>query len=183
MDPSTGRRGFMKGTLLAGVGAALGPGVLGAAPGQDSAPPRHRFKLGCAAYSFRTYLDLKNPKMTLEEFITTCAGWGTDGVELTEYYFKKPVTPEYLTRLKRLAVLSGQPITGSPIGNRFTLPPGDARDAQITSVRKWSDVAADRGAPTVRIFAGGLKESAPGEEMGRECIGAPRSWRRGVISS
>jgi len=186
MDPSTGRRGFMKGTLLAGLGAAVTPGLLEAARGQDPAPPKPRFKLGCAAYSFRTLLDLKNPRMTLEEFITTCSGWGTDGVELTEYYFKKPITPEYLTRLKRLAVRSGQAITGSPIGNRFTLPPGEARDLQITSVRHWIDVAADLGAPTVRIFAGGAPKGIDPSQARKwavECIEGclDQAAKRGVI--
>src|SRR5476651_25832 len=122
MHSPSGRRDFMKGYLLAGLGATVWPGRGEAASCADSARSGPRLKIGCAAYSFRTYLDLKNPKMTLEDFITKCSEWGTDGVELTEYYFKKPVTPEYLVRLKRLAVLSGQTITGAPIGNRFTLP-------------------------------------------------------------
>jgi sugar phosphate isomerase/epimerase len=36
----------------------------------------------------RQYLDLKNPKMKLEEFIEKCVEWGCDGTELTEYYFR-----------------------------------------------------------------------------------------------
>jgi len=31
--------------------------------------------------------------MKLEDFIRRCDEWGTDGVELTEYYFEKPITP------------------------------------------------------------------------------------------
>jgi sugar phosphate isomerase/epimerase len=176
----------MKGSLLAGLGAAMCPGQGEAAPGLTSARSGPRLKIGCAAYSFRTYLDLKNPRMTLEDFITKCSEWGTDGVELTEYYFKKPVTPDVLARLKRHAVRSGLSITGAPIGNRFTLPPGDARDAQIGSVRQWIDVAADLGAPTVRIFAGGAPkglEASQARKWAVECIESclDQAAKRGVI--
>jgi sugar phosphate isomerase/epimerase len=176
----------MKGSLLAGLGAAVWPGRGEAAPSGVFARSGPRLKIGCAAYSFRTHLDLKNPRMTLEDFITKCSEWGTDGVELTEYYFKKPVTAEYLMRLKRLAVRSGQTITGAPIGNRFTLPPGDARDAQVGSVRRWIDVAADLGAPTVRIFAGGVPkgiEESQARKWAVECIESclDQAAKRGVI--
>jgi len=186
MDAPAGRRDFMKGSLLAGLGAAAWPGGAAAASGRASVRSRPRLKLGCAAYSFRSYLDLKNPKMTLEDLIAKCSEWGTDGVELTEYYFKKPVTPEALTRLKRLAVRFGQTITGTPIGNRFTLPPGEARDAQILSVRSWIDVAADLGAPTVRIFAGGAPkgiEPSQARKWAVECIESclDQAAKRGVI--
>jgi len=186
MDGSPNRRGFLNSALMAGLGAAASPGRSVRAADPAPRPPAARLKLGCAAYSFRSYLDLKNPRMTLEEFITSCAAWGTEGVELTEYYFKKPVTPEYVMHLKRLAVLSGVAITGAPIGNRFTLPPGEARDAQISSVRKWIDTAAELGAPTVRIFAGGAPkgvEESQARKWAVECIESclDQAAKRGVI--
>ena len=92
---------------------------------------RGRLKLSLAAYSMRKYLDLKNPTMTLEEFIKKCDEWGTDGVELTEYYFAKPITDEYIRKIKRATIAAGLAITGTPVGNTFTLPPGEARDKQI----------------------------------------------------
>jgi sugar phosphate isomerase/epimerase len=99
-----------------------------------------RLKLSCAAYSLRQYLDLKDPRLSLEDFIVKVAEWGADAAELTEYYFKKPVTPEYVLRLKRLAFAWGLDVSGTPIGNNFALPPGPARDL---------------GSPAIRIFAGG----------------------------
>src|SRR5258706_11656121 len=106
MESMVERRQFLKhgGAVLAG--AFLG----GSAPrlearGPIERKPPQRFKLSCAAYSLRKYLDLKNPQLTLEEFIEKCAGWDTDGVELTEYYFKKPITPQYLMRLKQQAAI------------------------------------------------------------------------------
>jgi sugar phosphate isomerase/epimerase len=186
MPVSADRREFMKGSLMAGLGAALRPALPERVSGPSSLRPGPRLKLGCAAYSFRTYLDLKNPKMTLEDFMTKCSEWGTDGVELTEYYFQKPVTPEAVRRLKRLAVRLGLTITGAPIGNRFTLPPGEARDAQIASVKSWIEVAADLGAPTVRIFAGGAPkgiEPSQARKWAVECIESclDQAAKRGVI--
>jgi sugar phosphate isomerase/epimerase len=180
------RRDFTKGSLMAGMGALLGSHPSPAVAGMIRASSAVRLKVGCAAYSFRTYLDLKKPKMTLEEFITHCAEWGADGVELTEYYFPKPVTQAYLLRVKRLAVASGLAITGTPIGNRFTLPPGEARESQITSVRRWIDVAADLGAPTVRIFAGGAPQGTDPSQARKwavECIESclDQAAKRGVI--
>jgi len=162
--------------------------LLGAREGEAAAAktPAARLRVGCAAYSFRSALDLKKPTMTLEDFMTRCAEWGADGVELTEYFFPKPVTPTYLLRLKRLALASGLTITGTPIGNRFTLPPGEARDAQIAAVRRWIDVAADLGAPTVRIFAGGASAGTDGSQARKwavECIESclDQAARRGVV--
>jgi sugar phosphate isomerase/epimerase len=183
-DPRTSsRREFAKVTVAAGVSALLGTRESEALAG---AAPAIHLKVGCAAYSFRSALDLKKPTMTLEEFMTHCAEWGAEGVELTEYFFPKPVTPAYILRLKRLALASGLAITGTPIGNRFTLPPGEARDAQIASVRRWIDVAADLGAPTVRIFAGGAAagtDASQARKWAVECIESclDQAARRGVV--
>jgi len=150
------RRQFLEQVAAGGTALTLSllPGK-GAEPAEPISRKAGRLKLSCAAYSLRQYLDLKSPKMTLEEFIEKCAEWGTDGVELTEYYFKKPITPEYISRLKRLAVVWGQDITGTPIGNNFALPPGPERDAQVASVKSWIDTSAELGSPAIRIFAGG----------------------------
>jgi sugar phosphate isomerase/epimerase len=154
----TNRRGFLQaGAALAA--ASVVPAEARAAP----AVPAPRLKLGLAAYSLRKFLDLKNPTMTLEEFIGKCAEWGCEGTELTEYYFKKPITPEYVMKIKHTAIKAGLPITGTPVGNTFTLPAGEARDRQLAAVKAWVDVSAELGSPAIRIFAGsapkGVEES------------------------
>lgn len=164
----TNRRGFLQ------AGAALAAGSVVPAEARTvprAAPPR--LKLSVAAYSFRKYLDLKNPTMTLEEFIGKCGEWGCEGVELTEYYFKKPLTPEYLMKVKHTAIKAGLPITGTPVGNTFTLPPGEARDKQIAQVNAWVDVSAELGSPAVRIFAGNAPkgvEEAQARAWAIECM-------------
>jgi sugar phosphate isomerase/epimerase len=168
------RRSFLaSGTALAA--STLLPGF--AAP---------RLKLGLAAYSMRKYLDLKNPTMKLVEFIEKSAEWGVDGVELTEYFFEKPITPEYVTKVKRACIRAGLPVTGTPVGNQFTLPAGEARDKQIALVKNWIDVSAELGSPAIRIFAGtagkGVEE-AQARKWAIECIEAvlPHAEKRGVV--
>jgi sugar phosphate isomerase/epimerase len=152
------------------------------APG--AAPARYRTSL--AAYSLRKYLDLKKPTMKLDEFIDKAAGWGCDGVELTEYYFEKPITAAYVMRLKRKAIRAGLDVTGTPIGNSFTLPPGAARDKQIAQVKAWIDVSADLGSPAIRIFAGSAPKGTPepqARKWAAECIEAcgEHAGKRGVF--
>jgi sugar phosphate isomerase/epimerase len=192
MHEPLGRRDFfgrgaraIAGAVAGGAAAAIPLSPLAAAD-PIARPAGRRLKLACAAYSLRQLLDLKNPRMTLEEFIEKCAGWGTDGVELTEYYFRKPLTPEYLIRLKRKAIACGQDITGTPIGNNFALPPGPERDRQVAAVRSWIDVSADLGSPAIRIFAGGAPKGVADKEARAwavECIESvcDHAARRGVF--
>ncbi len=168
------RRSFL------GTGAALAASTL--LPG-FAAP---RLKLGLAAYSMRKYLDLKNPTMKLVEFIDKAAEWGVDGVELTEYYFEKPITPEYISKIKRACIRAGLPVTGTPVGNTFTVPAGEVRDKNIALVKNWIDVSADLGSPAIRIFAGNAPkgtDEADARKWAIECIQAvlPHAEKRGVV--
>jgi sugar phosphate isomerase/epimerase len=160
----TDRRGFLQ------SGAALAAASVVPAEARSTPAPGPRYKLSLAAYSMRQYLDLKNPKMKLEEFIEKCVEWGCDGTELTEYYFEKPITPEYVTRIKRTAIKAGLPITCTPVGNTFTLPPGEARDKQIENMKRWIDVSAELGSPAIRIFAGSTPKGSTEEEARKWCI-------------
>ncbi len=113
-----------------------------------------KFKFSLAAYSFRNLLRGKNAPMTLEDFIRYCAELQLEGTELTSYYFPKPVTPEYLNRLKALSFTLGLDISGTAVGNDFCHPPGEQRQRQIQLVKTWVDYAAAMGAPVIRIFSG-----------------------------
>lgn len=157
----TNRRDFFK----AGAALAALP-LVGAAPAV-AAP---KYKLSLAAYSMRKFLDLKNPTMKLEEFIEKCVEWGCDGTELTEYYFPKPVTPEYVAKIKRTAIKAGLPITCTPIGNTFTHPPGEARDKQIAAMKQWIDISAELGSPAIRTFAGSVQKGSNEDEARKFCI-------------
>jgi len=182
------RRRFLAGSLAAAAGAAAASIAPSPACAIDpiQRTGAQRFKLACAAYSLRKYLDLKNPTLTLEAFIKQCAEWGTDGVELTEYYFKKPITPEYVLGLKRTAALWGQDVTGTPIGNNFALPPGPERERELETFARWIDISADIGSPAIRTFAGSPPrgvDDAQGRKWVVECLETVcgHAARRGVF--
>lgn len=150
------RRDFVRaaGAALVGTAGSALPTAAHVDPKERKAPTGAPFKLGVAAYSYRKHLQGPSKNMTMFDFIRTCAELGTDGVELTEYYFEKPITPEYLMKLKHTAHLWGQAIIGTPIGNVFTHPAGPQRDQQIETYKKWVDVSAALGSPAIRTFAG-----------------------------
>jgi sugar phosphate isomerase/epimerase len=160
--------------FLAAAGALSGGALLPAAaavdPGERKSSPGAPFPLAVAAYSYRQYLQGPQKSMTLFDFIRTCAEMGADGVELTEYYFEKPVTHDALMRLKRHAHLWGQTITGTPIGNEFTHPAGPQRDRQVETYRKWVDVSAALGSPAIRTFAGRAPAGVSEPEARRNVI-------------
>jgi len=130
-----------------------------------------RLRLSLAAYSFRDYLTGKaSPAMTLSDFIDRAAGMDLDAVELTEYYFPKPVTSDYILKRKRQCCLLGLDISGSPLGCTLTHPPGEKRDKEIAHVTQWIDRAALLGAPCIRIFAGDKQPGQTLEEAQKNCI-------------
>jgi sugar phosphate isomerase/epimerase len=183
LDPMNAwsRRGFVA-RLGLGFGwglAALGPAGSAAAmePLRRPGPPRMRLSL--AAYSFRQFFrdggDAnadESRRIDLFRFIDYCAEQGCDGAELTSYYFPKNVSSEFLLQVKRHAILRAMDISGTAVGNKFTLPVGEARDEQIADVKRWVDRAALLGAPHIRIFAGDASTGIPRSQARTLCIGA-----------
>ena len=160
------KRDFLKtvGTVsaTAGLGAVLPVRLSAAAPIQRYGKPR--LNLSLAAYSFRDYFrtathEQRRPgdakAIDMHDFIDYCADHGLMGAELTSYYLDPQITQARLVALKRHAFLRGIAISGTAVGNVFTLPKGAKRDAQIAHVKKWIDNAVHMGAPHVRVFAGG----------------------------
>lgn len=176
--------------LLATAAGAAAPLALPAAaaidPRSRKATPGAPFKLAVAAYSYRQFLQGAGKSMSLFDFIQRCAEMGTDGVELTEYYFEKPITHEYLMALKRTAHLWGQTITGTPIGNTFTHPAGPERDRQVEIYKRWIDVSADLGSPAIRTFAGTAPKGVSEKDARRNvvetlAIVAEHAAKRGIF--
>ena len=165
--------GRMTRRAFVGAGMAL-PMALGAVEAfPRKGPPRLRLSL--AAYSFGADFapgkDGAAPRTDMFRFIDYCAAHGCEGAELTSYYFPDPLPDEYLARVRRHAFLSGVSVSGTAVGNTFTLPPGPARDREMASVRTWIARAAVLGAPHIRVFAGDAK-GAPMAEAKRRTIEA-----------
>ncbi len=114
-------------------------------------------KLSIAGYSFRKYLDLKNPTMTLFDFIDMAAWGPVEAVELTSYYFAE-TTDDYLKRLKQRCQQHGLAISGVPVGNNFCRRDLQRLRMEIAAVKAWTERAAFLGAETVRIFAGSIEK-------------------------
>ena len=155
MTKQTNRRAFLGGAALATLAVAgpfKGPEALAVGPVKR----RHgaKTKLTLAAYSYRSLLTGKSPKLTLKDFIDDCAKFQLEGTELTSYYFPQPVTDEYLVELKAQAFKHGLSISSTAVGNNFCLPPGDRRDKEIANLKQWIDHAQVMGAPVIRIFSG-----------------------------
>ena len=94
-------------------------------------------KIGCCAYSYRQYL--LSGEMNLEDFIDTAVELGTDGVELTSYYFPKTDT-NYLNSIKRYCFESGIDISGAAVGSKLTLADTKEREDQTTMIKEWLSI-------------------------------------------
>jgi sugar phosphate isomerase/epimerase len=153
LPPSNTRRTFLH-TLALAATAPLGLSRRAAAiPPLGRTRPGH-LKLSLAAYSYRQFLGGKHPQMDLFDFVNLAADMALDAVELTSYYFPPDVDDEYLHRLKQHAFVLGLDVSGTSVGNDFSVPPGPERDRQMELVRTWVDHAAELDAPVIRIFAG-----------------------------
>lgn len=174
------RRDFLATCAVSLAGLSLAPRVSAIDAFKRTGPPR--LQLSLAAYSFREFFkdttgNRKNPppaarQIDLFQFIDFCAAHGCDGTELTSYYFPKAVTDEFLIQLRRHAFLRGVAVSGTSVGNTFTLPPGPKRDEQIALVKQWIDYAAVMTAPHIRIFAGNAPKDLTKDEARKLCIAA-----------
>lgn len=176
MTPKISRRRFVSRS----AGALLLAGTLPIAaiePFKRTGPPRIRSSL--VAYSLRDSFKfnagkvLTDPQKSLDlfQFVDYCATHGWSAAELTGYYFPPDVTDEYLQRLRRHCFLANVEVSGTSVGNNFTLPEGEKRNEQIATTKKWIDRAAVLGAPYLRVFAGtGREMTQPG--LKQLCIAA-----------
>lgn len=171
------RRAFLKTAAALGVGAAGGSVLAPTAPGIE--PVRRngqpKFKFSLAAYSYRSLLQGSGgqpAKLTLKEFVDDCAAFGLEGTELTSYYFPAPVTPQYLSELRRHCFRLGLDVSGTAVGNDFGHPPGERRDAEIAKVKQWVDHAVLLGAPVIRIFAGHVPRGHSADEAHQWMVSA-----------
>lgn len=166
------RRHFLQLSTATALAAAAAPLATRAASSSAAAGTnpfkrtgKPRLLLSLAAYSFRENFPLmrgkKNAKLNtakatdMTRFIDYCAAQGIDGAELTSYFFDQE-TDDYVLKLKRHAYLRGVAISGTAIGNNFSMPKGPKLDEEIAATKKWIDRALLLGAPHIRVFAGNI---------------------------
>ena len=141
-----------------------------------------RLQLSVAAYSFRDYFTGELQRgggktvpagqaMDMFKFIDFCAEHGCEGAELTSYFFPKALTSDYLVQIRRHAFVKGVAISGTAIGNNFSHPKGEKRDAEIAATKEWIDRAAVLGTSHIRVFAGQTKE-LPRDEADKLVVAA-----------
>lgn len=174
MHATTHRRDFLGRCLTAGA-MVTGASVLvdraaAIQPIARTAGPKFKFSL--AAYSYRNLLQGPKASLTLVDFIEDCARMNLDGTELTSYYFPKNVEENYLRTIKGEAFRRGLDISGTAVGNDFCHPPGETRDQQIASVKRWVDYADLMDAPVIRIFSGRARDGQTEEEARRLAVAA-----------
>lgn len=163
MGLGVGRRGFISGAVGLVTGAI-------AARGKEQSLNHRRTKLSLAAYGYRDLLNVKQPQLSLFEFVDECVAFGCQGTELTSYYFPEDVADEFLRKLKRHCFLQGIEVSGTAIGNDFGFPAGPDRDQQLALTRRWIERAEILGAPVIRIFAGHQKPGVDATESDRLLI-------------
>lgn len=141
-----------------------------------------RLRLSLAAYSFREFFTGELQRgpgkagpapqaMDMFKFVDFCAEHGCAGTEVTSYFFPKSLSADYLVQLRRHAFVKGVAISGTAIGNNFSHPKGEKRDAEIAATKLWIDRAAVLGTSHVRVFAGQTKELSR-EEADRLVVAA-----------
>src|SRR5438067_5395962 len=168
---SLSRRQFLATSAVATISPALQPGLANAIDPIKRPSNKPDLKLSLAAYSFRQFLDLKKPTMTLFDFIDLGATLPLDAVELTPYYFAE-TSDAYLDKLKAHAASKKLAISGVPVGNNFCVSDDTKRAAQVQSVKDWTARAAKLGAKTVRIFAGNLEKGDTLEAAQKRVVAA-----------
>ncbi|MCC9640970.1 sugar phosphate isomerase/epimerase [Rhodopirellula sp. JC740] len=196
LSSSASRREWLKfavGASAVSLGAARLP-ALGRPPIPRSGPPR--FRIGIAGYSLRPfyrYMKGKQQKhrsvpdgvsfrrdvsdgLTQIDFLDYCVAMGVEAAELTAYF----MTPEAdgfpseasMLELRRQAFLRGIEISGTAIGNNFTVGKGERYDQEVADAMRWIDLASTLGAPHIRFFAGTAAQLAKSPARMDEAIEA-----------
>lgn len=131
------------------------------------------------AYSFLERLQAKDPATAIDLFAVCeyAAREEFAAVDLTGYFFPgypAPPAKEYITRIKRRLHVLGLDLSGTGVRNDFATADAQIRAAGVRLVQEWIAVAAELGAPVLRVFAGphapfrDWQKAAPG--VNREAV-------------
>jgi sugar phosphate isomerase/epimerase len=173
------RREFLKRAAMLPLGLALANfSIPPGSAAQTSAPPspaRRRLpgkiKLSLNAWSYYVPLNKhikgESGGMSLFDMLEECARLDFEAVDPTGYFFPGyPAVPEkqFINEFKRRAFQLGLDISGTGIRNNFAQPDKAKRAADVVLAKQWIEVAAEMGAPVLRVFAGAKPESHTWDE-------------------
>ncbi|HEY4079464.1 MAG TPA: sugar phosphate isomerase/epimerase family protein [Burkholderiaceae bacterium] len=166
------RRNFLKAATLAPLGPLAGGvglvGLLGASNAGAAVTPIKRVggpavKFSCNAYSFAKLLGGQakgKGGFSLFDLADFCAKVNFDAFDATGYYFPGyekdglgVPTDSYIYDLKRHAFDLGLAISGTGVGNNFTVADTAGRARDVQRIKAWVEVAHKLGAPVLRVFA------------------------------
>ena len=189
------RRDFVKsGSLLSLCAAGIG---LDSIPALAGEPVKRvggaSLKISCNAYSFGKLLNDqlrgRGAGISLFDLADFCAQQNFDGFDATGYYFpgyeKDGLgVPEdnYIFKLKRHAFNLGLGISGTGVGNNFTIANKDARAKDVQRIKNWSEVAGKLGAPVLRVFADTQSCSGSASSASSRCFMSLTAARNTAVS-
>ena len=159
-SPLTNRRTFLSRSAWATLAMPFLPSINSLFP-----DPPPQLKLSLNAYSFNRLL--QEGKTDLMALLDFCAQYNFDALDPTGYYFPNyPAAPPatFLYEFKRKAFLLGLDMSGTGIRNDFTVSDPQLRANDLELIKRWVEVAAQLGAPCLRIFAGKDREQGVSRE-------------------
>jgi sugar phosphate isomerase/epimerase len=163
------RRNFLAASVCGTAGLAL-PSLAQNAPNSGTAQPEKavagakRIKLGVCSYSFWHF---KTDKVTIETVIEKASAMGFSGVDVLHRQMdipeKEPLDAAgraYLRKLKRHAFRNGVSLINLSIHQNFVNPDPkigptpEVRQQHIDHTKKCLEIAAELGAPCIRLNSG-----------------------------
>lgn len=149
------RRKFLGSMFSLPIVTALDPYSL-----MSSYTNEHGFKLKLSLNVYSFNRPLRKGTIDLFDVLQFCAKYNFDAIDPTGYYFPNyPEKPDsgFIREFKREAFLLGLDISGTGIRNDFANPDIQMRKKDLDMIRSWISVAANLGAPCLRVFTGKSK--------------------------
>lgn len=113
-------------------------------------PPSAGIRLAVSTYS---YWHFRGDRYPIEKVIDNATDLGFDGVEILHRQMENE-TPQYVNKLKQLAFKRGLSIPMLSIHQDFVSPSADDRRKDIAHTIRCIDLAAQLGAPAIRLNSG-----------------------------
>ncbi|MDE3179246.1 MAG: sugar phosphate isomerase/epimerase [Acidobacteriota bacterium] len=159
---SVTRRNFLKGVAVAGAAAAaaagLAPSAFAAGP-HIHFPVKPRERLSVTPWPFRAYIESptnhdRNPKlpgMNLTDFAAMVAEkFDVHNINPLSWHFSS-TSPAYIAAFRKSVEKAGSHIVGLGLeGGNFYNPDSSIRKRSVMHAKKWIDIAAEIGSPSVR---------------------------------